>query len=830
MLQLHHSHGPAVRQALILVAAMVLGLVLIAFLPFHEGFRKIEDFMPIHTLLEMGAVVIAVLVFAAGWNAYSRSLPRHAMILACGFLGVAMLDFAHAMSFGGMPQFITVGNPQRTVNFWLAARLLAASVLLAVAVLPPEKPATPSSRYRWLAAVLAVVGVFYWVCLFHPQWLPHTYLPGKGMTPFKVGVEYFVAGMNVVAAGALWWRMRHPLRFNAAALFGTVCAMALSEICFTLYATMSDIYNITGHVYKVVSYLFLYRAVFVEVIEEPYREMAAMGDQLRATLDAVPDVMLEMDLHGRYHAVHSSRLEALILPANELIGRTVHDVLNAEDSRVVLSAMEDALDSGTSSGAQLQVAVPHGLRWFELSVSRKGGVQGMDTRFIVLSRDITDRKLAEAAMLEQEAMAQANRAKSQFLSRVSHELRTPLNAVIGFAQLLLHDANARMAAGQRLHVEYILRAGQHLLEMINDILDLTRIESGDADLKTEPVRMGDVISDSLPMVMPQADAMGVTVSVDVSRVERRQVLVEPRRLKQVLINILSNAVKYNRVSGQITVHGSLSDLEPGRVVLRIADTGRGLSAAQMKGLFEPFNRLGADRSGIEGTGLGLVIARRLIEAMGGEITLDSIEGVGTTVTLRLPLVESAPAGALNPAAPKPELARARLALDQAQDQITVLCIEDNPLNAALVRAISDLRPAVKFLIAEDGAAGIERMRHFLPDLVLIDINLPDMSGVEVLQRIRSMAHGVALVCIAISADVSGDPRARALSQGFDSFWPKPLDVDSVLAKLDTVLARAQARRPKAAQGVGGEGPMPDDLATAASVGARATAAARPGPA
>lgn len=824
MLQLHHSHGPTVRRALLLVVGMAVGMVLIGFLPFHEGFHKIEDFLPFHTLLEMVAVVISILVFASGWNAYSRSLPRHAQILACAFLGVAMLDFAHAMSFGGMPQFVTVGTPQRTVNFWLAARLLAASALLAVAVLPPEKPATPGSRYRWLMGVLAVVAALCWVCLFHPQWVPQTYQPGKGLTPFKVGVEYFIAGMNVVAACALWRQMRRPLRFNAAALFGTVCAMALSELCFTMYATMSDIYNVTGHVYKVISYLFLYRAVFVEVIQEPYREMSRMGDQLRATLDAVPDVMLEMDLHGRYHRVHSSRLEALILPPRELIGRTVHEVLNAEDARVVMSTMQAALTHGTSSGTQLQVAVPRGLRWFELSVSRKGAINGLDTRFIVLSRDITERKQAEAALLEQEAMAQANRAKSQFLSRVSHELRTPLNAVIGFAQLLLHDANTRMAAGQRLHVEYILRAGQHLLEMINDILDLTRIESGDADLKTEAVRLNDVISESLPMVMPQAEAMGVTVSVDLSRVERRQVLVEPLRLKQVLLNVLSNAVKYNRVGGQLTVHGSVADTDPGRVVLRIADTGMGLSAQQMKGLFEPFNRLGADRSGIDGTGLGLVIARRLIEAMGGEIAIDSTEGVGTTVTLRLPLLESVAQPAAASVAPAQRGPRVSHAADHVQ--ITVLCIEDNPLNAALVRAISDLRPAVKFLIAEDGATGIERVRHFHPDLVLIDINLPDMSGVDVLQRIRAMPGGAERVCVAISADVSGDPRARALSQGFDAFWAKPLDVDSVLSKLDKVLASAQARRGQGALDAGDGARGEQGPATATSV----AAGARPGPA
>jgi hypothetical protein len=292
------------------------------------------------------------------------------------------------------------------------------------------------------------------------------------------------------------------------------------------------------------------------------------------------------------------------------------------------------------------------------------------------------------------------------------------------------------------------------------------------------------------------------------------VLVEARRVKQVLINVLSNAVKYNRVGGQITVHGSIDELEPGRLVLSIADTGRGLNTAQMKNLFEPFNRLGADRLGIEGTGLGLVIARRLIEVMGGEIAVDSTEGVGTTVTLRLPLVEGAQAMVTTPAMPVPEVFRNRQVPDQAH--ITVLCIEDNPLNAALVRAISDLRPAVRFLIAEDGEAGIERTRNFRPDLVLIDINLPDMSGVEVLQRLRAMDGGAGLTCIAISADVSGDPRARALSQGFDDFWSKPLDVDSVLLKLDKVLARAHARRAADA---------PVDLATPAS----AAAVARPDP-
>jgi len=790
---LHHSHRAPMRQALILITVMALGLILAWTVPFWAGFQKIEDYVPVHTLLEMVAVVIAVLVFASGWNAYRRALPRHAVILACAFLGVAMLDFAHALSFVGMPRFITPSGPQKAIHFWLAARFLAASALLAVAVLPPGRSASQMGRFGWLLAVLSVVAASYWVFLFHADWVPATFRPGTGLTAFKIGAEYLIIGMNLAAAWCLYMQMRRPLPFNAASLFGAVCVMAMSECFFTLYATMGDIYNFTGHLYKVVSYLFLYRAVFVEVIEEPYREMALMGDQLRATLDAVPDVMLELDLHGRYHAVHSSRPDTLIRPAEELLGKTIQDVMPASQAQVVVAAMEAALASGTSAGAQLEVDLPQGPHWFELSVSRKGGVNGLDTRFIVLSRDITERKQAESALLERQAMMKASQAKSEFLSRVSHELRTPLNAVIGFAQLLLHDANSRMAAGQRLHVEYILRAGEHLLEMINDILDLTRIESGDAGLTIEPVRIGELISQSLPMVLPQAEAMGVSVHVDAAKVERRQIMGDERRLKQVLINILSNAVKYNRVGGKVTVHCAINEGEGAgeRLLLRIADTGRGLSAVQMRGLFEPFNRLGADRDGIEGTGLGLVITRRLIESMGGEITLDSTEGVGTTVTVHMPLVAqaSAPAAPPEPAATRPR---------QADDSLTtVLCIEDNPLNAALLRAIFDLRPDVKLLIAEDGEKGLDRLQHSWPDLVLIDINLPDMSGGEVLALIRQMPQGQGLICIAMSADVSKDPLTRAREQGFADFWPKPLDVGGVLLRLDAVLAAVkseQARR------------------------------------
>jgi PAS domain S-box-containing protein len=788
---LHSSHRHSMRQASLLIALMALGLLLTWWTQRGAAIQRIDSYLPVHTVIEMASVVIAVLVFASGWNAYSRSLPRHAVILACAFLGVAMLDFSHAMSYAGMPHYVTESSPQKAITFWLAARLLAAGSLLSVAVLPARPLASTLSRYTWLVAVLVLVGALHALFLFAPQWVPVFFESDSGLTPIKIGSEYLIIGLNLAAAWMLWKAMARPQPFNAAALFGAVCAMALSECFFTLYSRVNDVHNLMGHVYKVVSYLFLYRAVFIEVIEEPYRELTSVRDQLSATLDAVPDVMLELDLQGRYHAVHCARPESLLQPPRELLGKTVHEVLPQPQADLVIQALEDALVHSTSTGVLLELPLQPHSRWFELSVARKGMPTGADTRFIVLSRDITERKEAEAAVMEREAATQASRAKSEFLSRVSHELRTPLNAVIGFAQLLLHTPGSSMAAGQKLHVEYILRAGHHLLDMINDILDLTRIESGDANLAVEPVSLSDLLKDTLPMLQTQAESMGVAIKQELVHGAPDLVLGDNRRLKQVLINLLSNAVKYNQLGGTVSVRCKPSADLPDALALTIADTGRGLTPDQQKGLFEPFNRLGADQDGIEGTGLGLVITRRLVESMHGSISLESTQGVGTVVTLTLPM---APRSASQAQLTGPHVDSNKPGEQADRHTATVLCVEDNPLNAALLRAIFDLRPGLKLLIAEDGAQALERLKRCTPDLVLIDLNLPDMNGDEVLQQLRQLPQGRDALCMAMSADVFGDPLTRARQQGFADFWPKPLDVNGVLRCLDTVLASLDARQ------------------------------------
>ena len=389
---LHPSHRGAMRTVVFTIVALVFGVVLAMALPSQSETRGIASYLPLHTLLETIAIVIAMMVFAVGWNAYRRGLPGNILLLACAFLGVGVLDFTHMISYPGMPDFVTQSSPEKAINFWLSARSLAAIALLVVAVTPWRSLTSTASRYLLFASVLVLVGGLHWLFLFYVDLTPRTFIPGQGLTPFKIYYEFALVALNLFTALLLWMRMRKPLPFKAAGLFGAVCIMALSEFFFTLYAEVTDIYNLLGHIYKAISYLFLYRAIFVETIELPYNQLQAVQDKLQATLDAMPDLLFELDLDGRYHDYHSPRTDLLAMPAERFLGRTLHEVMPPEVAEIGMLALCEANETGYSCGKQIGLTFPDGKHWFELSVSRKQVDVGQSARFIVLSHDITERK------------------------------------------------------------------------------------------------------------------------------------------------------------------------------------------------------------------------------------------------------------------------------------------------------------------------------------------------------------------------------------------------------------------------------------------------------
>ena len=377
---------------------------------------------------------------------------------------------------------------------------------------------------------------------------------------------------------------------------------------------------------------------------------------------------------------------------------------------------------------------------------------------------------------------QANLAKSEFLSSMSHELRTPLNAILGFAQLI-EGGVPPPTTTQKRSLDQILKAGWYLLELINEILDLALIESGKVSLSLEPISLAEVLRESQAMIQPQAQKRGIRVAFPQFDIPYR-IQADRTRLKQILINLLSNAIKYNKLGGTVTVECRTSGSD--RVQISVADTGAGLSPAQLAQLFQPFNRLGQEEHVGEGTGIGLVVCKRLVELMGGLIGVRSTVGSGSVFWVELNIATEQPR--LAGAAELVPIAQARVHADARVR--TLLYVEDNPANLMLVEDLIARRPDIRLLSARDGNSGVAIARESLPDVVLMDINLPGISGIEALRTLAHDPKTAAIPVIALSANAGPRDIAKGLEAGFFRYLTKPIKVTEFMSTLDEALEAA----------------------------------------
>ncbi len=405
--------------------------------------------------------------------------------------------------------------------------------------------------------------------------------------------------------------------------------------------------------------------------------------------------------------------------------------------------------------------------------------------YLLIGADNSVRKQFELELTNARAVAEsANQAKSEFLSNMSHELRSPLNAILGFAQLLASDATAQ-TAGQKESTGQILQAGWYLLDLINEILDLAMIESGKLLLSLEPMALDDVMQECQTMIEPQAQKYGVTITFR-AMPGSAFVRADRTRVKQILLNLLSNGIKYNREGGTVIVECVLKS--PERLRISVRDTGAGLAADKLSQLFQPFNRLGQQSGGEEGTGIGLVMTKRLTELMGGVIGVESTVGVGSVFwveLIRAPKPQDsihAWDAALAPAAP----------VESGIGERTVLYVEDNPANLKLVEQIIARRPDLRLLSATDAEAGIELARTLQPEVILMDINLPGISGVRALQILREDPLTRHIPVVAISANAMPHDIRKGLDAGFFHYLTKPIRVDAFMKTLDVALEAARS--------------------------------------
>jgi CheY-like chemotaxis protein/nitrogen-specific signal transduction histidine kinase len=382
-------------------------------------------------------------------------------------------------------------------------------------------------------------------------------------------------------------------------------------------------------------------------------------------------------------------------------------------------------------------------------------------------------------------LADASRAKSEFLSRMSHELRTPLNAILGFAQLLEMD---HLTSEQQESVEQILKAGRHLLDLINEVLDIARIEAGRLVVSIESVSVKEVIQEGLDLVAPLAVARDIQLKVEAAGLSDRFIFVDRQRLKQVLLNLLSNAVKYNRPGGAVTL--SYAEVKGGRLRVNVSDTGLGIPPDRLGQLFTPFERLGAEQTGIEGTGLGLALSKRLVEAMRGTMGVDSTVGRGSTFWVEFPLsVEEQPAMHRSTEGPRPAAVA-----EAARGAFSVLYIEDNLSNLELIQHLLSRRPEIKLLSAMQGRLGLDLAREHRPDLILLDVHLPDIPGAEMVRLLREDLKTRDIPVVVVSADALPTQIQRLLAAGARAYLTKPLEVRKFLDVVDEVLAEILKKR------------------------------------
>ena len=512
------------------------------------------------------------------------------------------------------------------------------------------------------------------------------------------------------------------------------------------------------------------------------------GERLRSILDNVPLGIIFLDPQGHLIECNTRFCEMTGQPQPALLGRSVAELVHSDDAAAIRRLRRkllqgrapgplEAIRLRTSAGREITVRV---------SVSALRSANGEMLRMVGVVEDITDHlRLAVSEKALQRAEA-ANLAKNEFLSRMSHELRTPLNAMIGFAQLLGLDRDPGLLPRQRDWTQQIQRAGWHLLEMINDTLDLARIESGSVQLNLMPVSVQPLVAACQAMVAALATQRRVTF---IDRLDEHgsaglAVLADNTRVKQVLTNLLSNAVKYNREGGSVTVSARRVDVPAGPAVeIVVADTGLGLTAAQLAALFQPYNRLGREQSSIEGTGIGLVISRLLAERMGGALEARSGDGQGSTFTLRLPAAEHA----------EPAVVRYTDTSPAPYQQRLVHYVEDNETNIEVMRGVFAQRPQIRLETSTLGLDGLAAIRNTQPDLVLLDMQLPDISGLELLRHLKQDDSVASIPVVVVSADATLQQTQNALTSGALHYVTKPLNVARFLQIVDEIMEAAETR-------------------------------------
>lgn len=507
-------------------------------------------------------------------------------------------------------------------------------------------------------------------------------------------------------------------------------------------------------------------------------ELRKKETDLKSLVNSINDIIFEVDSRGYITTLWSKAhpdIYQLYIQGNL---NSIDDLLDENTSKIAREKIAHVLKTKETVTIDFNLGSTSNLKWFESSISPR--LNDLN-KVVVSSRNVTEqRKLAHSIIAAKEVAEKASKAKSEFLSSMSHELRTPLNAILGFSQILELDPEAPLTDCQKESVQEILKAGNHLLELINEVLDLSKIESGKLSISIEAVPIRSVMEETLAIIKPFADKNNIKIITYPLENPNELVLADNTRLKQVLLNLLSNAIKYNKPNGEVTFY---HDRINSKFRFHVVDTGIGLSLSDLKEIFKPFHRLNKINNKIEGTGIGLTVAKQLVELMDGKIYVDSQKGIGSHFYIEFPLIDS-------------NIIEDSEISNSVENQYSfsenkhykVLYAEDNSANLRLVERILMQINNIEMLSATSGELCIDLAIAHKPDIILLDINLPGIDGYEVFKRLKLYDETNNIPIIAISAHAMPKDIEMGLSIGFTDYITKPINVKAFTKTISTILA------------------------------------------
>lgn len=498
-------------------------------------------------------------------------------------------------------------------------------------------------------------------------------------------------------------------------------------------------------------------------------------ENLQALVNAIDDIIIQIDASGQIKQIWSKseeNLQAFFTTDHQ----SICSLINPEYHSACRQRILQVIATGQPETMEYGLETPQGKRWFQARISK---IADTDATLVFTARDITERIFMEMSIqASKEEAEKANRAKSEFLSHMSHELRTPLNAILGFSQLMEMNPQEPLSESQGQYVAEIIRAGDHLLNLINEILDLSRIESGRFSLSNEPVELITLVDEIISLMQPLADQNQVTLSFEPPEPATLTTVTDRTRLKQILINLISNAIKYNRPDGRVTIR---LEKTPDRLCFHVIDTGLGIPADQLTAIFDPFLRLPETSATIEGTGIGLTLVKQLCQLINGSITVTSTPGDGSHFCLTIPFTERAD---------RPD--DALLIADDVLQTLAVhpcrlLYVEDNQTNLKLMESSFAKIPNIELLTANSGEQGLELAHSQQPDLIILDIHLSGMDGYEVLARLKTTAETSSIPVVALSASAMATDIDKGLAMGFADYFTKPVNITMFLSRIQALL-------------------------------------------